>query len=377
MVGHLAYRIRTHTFILLVENLSRNNMMQRMWYYALRTYVWMGLHFYYKKIIVKGVENIPSDHPVLFTPNHQNSFMDALLVVTTNHRYTHFLTRADVFKKGFVQWLLSTLNLIPVYRIRDGWSSLDKNQETFNTCTRCFEKGECVMIFPEGNHSMHRRLRPLSKGFTRVLFEALQKNPSLQLSVVPVGLNFTDHKSFFSSVSIYYGKPVSVTAYFNEQQPQGANHLRHDLATVMKQLITHIDDEPHYNEIIQRLEISHPDYLDPVATNQLLEKIATAEVNQVVTHSPIKSENNFRLLLYHLFRGINIFPLLWWKKINRNIKDPVFTSSIKFAFGIFVFPIYNAILVFATLLFDNSLLTLGILLFCILSLPIAAYLKSN
>lgn len=350
-------------------------MRQRIWYYALRTYVWIGLHFYFRKIIVKGLENIPKDHAVLFTPNHQNAFMDALLVVATNHRYTHFLTRADVFKKGFIHWLLSTLNLIPVYRIRDGWSSLDKNQESFNQCTSCFEKGECVLIFPEGNHGMLRRVRSLSKGFTRVVFEALQKNPDMKLSVVPVGLNYTDHTSFFGSVSIYYGEAIAVTDYFNQQQPKGANELRHTLSSSMKKLITHVDDEIHYEKIISQLNQQGADYLNPVAVNKLIPTLTIPSDHFQATQQQKLKTIKLLLPIYYLLYFINLPPLLWWKKIVSGVKDPVFISSLKFAFGIFVLPVYYAALLSLSLLFVNYTVTLTLLIVCLISLPLMASLR--
>lgn len=350
-------------------------MRQRIWYYALRTYVWIGLHFYFRKIIVRGLENIPKDHAVLFTPNHQNAFMDALLVVATNHRYTHFLTRADVFKKGFIHWLLSTLNLIPVYRIRDGWSSLDKNQESFNQCSACFEKGECVLIFPEGNHGMLRRVRPLSKGFTRVVFEALQKNPDMKLSVVPVGLNYTHHTSFFGSVSIYYGKPIAAVDYFMQQQPQGANELRHTLSSSMKKLITHVADEVHYETIISELNQRGADYLNPIAVNKLISELTIHNNDsQTIRSKKLKTIKLFAPI-YYLLYSINLAPLLWWKKIVSGVKDPVFISSLKFAFGIFVLPIYYAVALLLSLLFVDYTVTLLLLIICVVSLPVMATLR--
>lgn len=41
-----------------------------------------GLSLFYRKIEIVGRENIPKDKPFMILPNHQNSFMDALLVCT-------------------------------------------------------------------------------------------------------------------------------------------------------------------------------------------------------------------------------------------------------------------------------------------------------
>jgi len=65
-----------------------------------------GLIFFYRRIRSVGREKIPKNTPVMFIPNHQNSFMDALLVVSTNWKYTFFLTRAQAFSTAFMRWFL-------------------------------------------------------------------------------------------------------------------------------------------------------------------------------------------------------------------------------------------------------------------------------
>ncbi len=264
--------------------------------------------------------------------------MDALLIVCFNSHFTHFLTRADIFKKPFTRWILTTLNMVPIYRIRDGWQSLSENLKTFEACYQIFTKNEAVVIFPEGNHGGQRRLRPLSKGFARIAFEALQKNPELKISIVPVGLNYSDHKAFRGSVSIYFGKPILANDYFKENLPSGAGQLRDDLSFQLKQLITHVENADEYNSIIQKLENSTPDFLDPVKTNLAISKIENGE--ELPTGSPLIKKNYSPGLLHYLALLINFIPLMLWKKINNEIKDPVFTTSLKFGVGIFVFPFF-------------------------------------
>ncbi|MGI9542947.1 MAG: 1-acyl-sn-glycerol-3-phosphate acyltransferase, partial [Cyclobacteriaceae bacterium] len=119
------------------------------WYFFVRACVWLGLRFYFKKLVIKGIENIPTKGPIVFTANHQNAFLDALILATTTMRFTHYLVRADVFKSAWARWLLSTLNMMPVYRIRDGRSALDLNAEIFEKCNTILSKGEALLIFPE------------------------------------------------------------------------------------------------------------------------------------------------------------------------------------------------------------------------------------
>lgn len=337
------------------------------WYYFLRWYVRLGLKFYFRKIVIRGSENIPS-HAVIFAANHQNAFMDALLMICFNAHVTNSLTRADIFRGPFTKWLLSSLRLIPIYRIRDGWQSLDQNQETFQECYRRFVKNEAVIIFPEGNHGGQRRLRPLSRGFTRLVFETLRQHPDLPLSIVPVGINYSSPQDFRGDVSLYFGKPMAARDYFKEPLPVSANQFREDLADRMKTLITHVGETLPYDETIRALEATHPNFLDPVETNRRLREISVS-----VTSPPVANEakqKNQLSFLYSLASVINIVPLAIWRSIRSKIKDPIFTTSLRFGVGIFLFPAWY---VFGGLLLLQIFpLSISILFWtaCLISIPL-------
>lgn len=349
-------------------------MIQWIWYHSLRLYVWCGLHYYFKEITVRGKENIPKGS-VIFAVNHQNALLDALLIVCPNSYFTHFLTRADIFKKPFLRWLLSTFKMLPVYRLRDGWQTLGENQNTFDTCSEIFRQQGAVGIFPEGNHGAQRRIRPLSKGFTRLVFEALQKYPTLKINIVPVGLNFSAHQSFRSSVSIYYGTPILANNYFNDPLPAEAIRLRNDLSDRLKKLTTHVEDAGQYDEIIQKLEITNPNYLDPIETNQ---RIAKIEKGEALPISQIEKSGGSLLvkLIHFLSVTINFPPLMAWKKIKKGIKDPVFVASVKFGFGVFAFPVYYFLISLIVYQVWGVIGSAICLLICIPSLALG-HLRSN
>lgn len=313
--------------------------MQHLWYLFLRTYVWLGLHVYFKRILVKGRKNIP-EGPVIFAANHQNAFLDALLIVCFNRHTTHFLSRADIFKKPFTRWLLSTLNMFPIYRIRDGWKSLASNKTTFDYCHALFLRNEAVVIFPEGNHGERRNLRPLSKGFTRVASESLQRQPGMKIHIVPVGLNYSDHQAFRSSVCVLFGTPILANQYRADKGVFDAGRLRDELALQLKTLITHIEND-RYEKVIIRLQQTRPDYLDPADTNN---RVAMIERNAVINHLvPAGTGNGAAFLPLRLVSQlVNSIPLFIWDQIRKTIKDPVLVGSVKFGVGIFLFPLFYA-----------------------------------
>ena len=346
--------------------------MKRLWYYCMRAYVSLGLHFFYKKIIIKNAANIPRDEAVIFVANHQNAFLDAIIIACTNRTYGHFLVRADIFKKPWAISLLGSLNMMPAYRIRDGWQSLGKNQETFNRCEKILAEKNAVVIFPEGNHGDQRRLRTLSKGFSRVAFESIKKDPHRKINIVPVGLNYTDIRAFRGSVSVYYGEAIVANAYFSPDDAASASRLKDEVASRLKKLITHVEDESRYSSVFSALESGNPDYLDPVDTNERIARIERGE--------PIAGTQNNRARkpaalfpLAVLASILNAVPLILWSNLRKTIKDPVFVGSMKFVFGIFVFPIFYMLVSLSVYLIAGGLIAMLAFLILLFTMPLRQF----
>ncbi|MCB0472013.1 MAG: 1-acyl-sn-glycerol-3-phosphate acyltransferase [Flavobacteriaceae bacterium] len=191
-------------------------MIQAVWYSVIKKYVDLVLFFYFKKRSIRGKENISKKGAVLLVSNHKNALIDPLIIATPLHRSVHFLTRASAFKIGLVKWLLSTINMMPIYRMRDGKETLARNEEIFNKCFDILAARKCLLIFPEGTHDVRRLVRPLSKGFTRIVFGFLEKHPDIELHIVPIGLNYTDATRFAESVSVVFGKPILANPFYRE-----------------------------------------------------------------------------------------------------------------------------------------------------------------
>ena len=149
-----------------------------------------ALYCYFGRIRTVGLDGIPKKGPLLFLPNHQNALLDALLIAVKCGRKPYFLTRSDVFSNALFRSLFSFFHMMPVYRLRDGRQTLTKNEEIFQRCSQLLCKGEAVVIFPEANHHLDRRVRPLSKGYTRILFQALELCKDLEILILPVGVNY-------------------------------------------------------------------------------------------------------------------------------------------------------------------------------------------
>ena len=152
---------------------------------------------FYRKVIVIGQENIDPENHLIFAPNHQNALMDALAVLFTHRGQPVFLARADIFKRKSIASILYFLKILPVFRIRDGFSSLKGNDEIFNKTIDVLKNKNGLIILPEGDHLGFRRLRQLKKGICRVAFQAEEAEDfKLKIKIIPVGLEFSQYNRY-------------------------------------------------------------------------------------------------------------------------------------------------------------------------------------
>ncbi|TSA31811.1 MAG: hypothetical protein D4R64_17335 [Porphyromonadaceae bacterium] len=201
-------------------------------------------HIYYRRTEIRGRHKFRPNDPLLFAPNHQNALMDALVFVTTLQQEPIFLARADIFKSKFITRILNFLKMMPVYRIRDGFENLQKNQEVFNRCTEILRTGHSLCLFPEGNHSDKRFFRPLKKGLARIAFEAEnQCDFKLGLKIVPTGIDYSSYENVRGRLTVSYADPITITDL--------KDLFRDDPQKAMKELNNRIrvNIEPHMIEI--------------------------------------------------------------------------------------------------------------------------------
>ncbi|MCL6261444.1 lysophospholipid acyltransferase family protein [Aquiflexum sp. TKW24L] len=297
----------------------------------LRLVVKIALHGYFTKIKVYGKENIPKGKAVLIVSNHQNALIDPILIATHTDLKPHFLTRASVFKKSFIATLLDFIRMIPIYRVRDGINNMEKNNETFDkSVSILLEKGS-IVIFAEGNHSNVRNLRPLKKGFARIAYQTLEKYPELDLVVLPVGINYSNHRYSGSKVSLVFGKPIKPSDYFPLFET-----LMTSAYKALEPLVTTIPDE-NYERDLEDLIQNRIDLTEPKKVREFLFKENSDPLEKPYSR-PYFSNKVMKVL--H-------FPLYWiWLWIQPKIKDKVFYATFKFVIGLVMIPVWYGFLVF-------------------------------
>lgn len=337
--------------------------MKTIWYHIIKAYVRLGLFFTLKKIKIVGKENIPKNGAVIFIANHQNALIDALLIPTTNNRTTFFLTRASAFKNNFITTLLSSVNMIPVYRIRDGFRSIEKNKEVFEKSSEILKSGQCLQIFAEGEHHLQRRVKPLKRGFARIILTTLQKYPNLSIQIIPVGINYDKSLKFPCKVSVYYGKPINANNFINNNQVDlKFSLLKNEVHASLKKLTTHIENLEEYEKIIKKLNKNEVDFLNPITTNSLVKNIDKLSINN--NHK--KKKLNWLTPIYFITKINSLIPLLIWKYLKSKIKDVIFLNTYRFALITTIFPLFYTIQTLVIYYFSNFKIAFSYLIISIL-----------
>jgi len=278
-----------------------------------------------KKIIVNGKENIPKKGAILFMANHPNGLIDPLIITTNNPRTNYFLTRAASFKKPLVRWFLNSLNLIPIYRIRDGVNQLNKNKEVFERCFNLLDNQKALMIFPEGSHDKRRTVRSLSKGFSRIVFGAIERNPKLQIQIIPVGITYQDSSGYPFKVSLNYGTPILANDFYKSNlNHSDIKEIKDVISDQLKTLSVHIPLTEEYGKLIEKLSSANIDFTKVDEVNSMIQSNIIIKrdrrINLVKFLKPIVILNSF-------------IPWLFWKYVKNKVTDFEFISTFKFGVG--------------------------------------------
>jgi 1-acyl-sn-glycerol-3-phosphate acyltransferase len=373
---------------------------------------------FYRKVIVLGRENINPDDHVIFAPNHQNALMDALAVLFTNKGQNVFLARADIFKKKSIAAILYFLKILPVYRIRDGFSSLKGNDEIFTKTIDVLKNKNGLVILPEGDHAGFRRLRQLKKGICRVAFQSDEATGfNLNIKIIPVGIEFSNYSRYRQVLTVVYGKPIKVSDFFDSYRvsPERAlNELRSRLSDEMKGIMVHIESEEDYEAIDELRSMINGRFSDDIRFPKLFrDRILVNKMNQLKSADPSLFERicslsikvkkkakelntDYRLLekkkhplgwliagmigivlTFPLFIYGNIFNLTFLEIPNlqiRKIKDPQFHSSIRYGISlVLAFVFLPAYLILSLFIFSSW--WLGLLIF--FTLPLSGLFAWN
>lgn len=222
-------------------------------YTLLRPIVDWCTKYSYRKVEVRGEENLPSDGPFILAVNHCNTLMDAIVMLRAYKGTTVFGARADMFNNKLIAKIMFFLRILPMVRQRDGLRNVLKNVETQDTIVETLEHDIRFCMFPEGRHRAEKSLLPLGKGVFRAALAANAKfGDKKPVYIVPVGIEYGDFFRYRSTSLVTYGKPINVTEFTKslgvENEAQMMEPLRRELVSRMSELFSYIPDGEHLKE---------------------------------------------------------------------------------------------------------------------------------
>jgi 1-acyl-sn-glycerol-3-phosphate acyltransferase len=316
-------------------------------YTFLKYYVHIGFKVYYQRFQIEHKERVPRAGPVIFAINHQNAFIDPMVIAVASPRRPWFLTRASIFKSAVARFWLGALKMIPIYRIRDGIDQVKRNDSTISRCVDLLLEGQSILIFPEGDHSCKWQLRPFQKGLARIAFNTLEAKSDCGLKIVPVGLQHEDYRKFGSDLLVSFGKPIAAIDFFDvfkNDPPKGIELLTAETRQRISELMVDIQDADQYDEIKQQLsQRKREENLDERLKNdqQFVAgnlQIATEE-NRRQKSTVFFNIFGFPFFVYALLNNLLPIVAIRWI-IKRFVLDHHWISSIRFAGMILVTPLF-------------------------------------
>jgi 1-acyl-sn-glycerol-3-phosphate acyltransferase len=298
------------------------------------------------------------DGPMILASNHPNAFLDAMIYGAYFKRRIHFLARGDVFRKPLAAKILSSIGLIPIYRIAEGYENLDKNKDTFKICLDILNNNGIVLIFSEGYCEQEWKLRPLLKGTGRLAMMAwAEDGPAKNTKILPVGINYDHFEGLNKCIIVNFSDVLNKKDFeLTENMPKNLQDFNKLLQSKLEPLVIVDDDTKKYSQKIQSI----------LSLND---------------EKPNKYLNNIVSFIGKVFFMPIYYPLqrIAYKKAYGTIfYDSVLQASI-----MFIYPIYFLLLILAfmamLLLISNSYIVYIFLgpLINFINLCIISYVRSG
>ena len=232
------------------------------WYSLLKPFVDHHTRRGFNRYEIVGANNIPKDGACVFGSNHCSTLVDALVLLATSSEKKVFIARADIFKKPKTAKILRFLRILPIFRMRDGLSSVrEKNGDIIDEAVGVIQDQVPLYLFPEATHRTKHSLRQLSKGIFHIALEANRKfGNEKPVYIVPTGLEYGDYFRFRSTVLVSYGKPINVTEFVKEHPEDSEAVIINKLKTILTEriaeLISFVPDDEDYDAIWEYAKIN-------------------------------------------------------------------------------------------------------------------------
>lgn len=182
----------------------------------------------------EGWQNTPKDGPVLILSTH-SSMLDPFAVGLGIRRYVCQLARKNLFDQWVIGWFMRTLPGIPIDR--------NMGKDGIQAVLEALERGNAVVMFPEGERSHTGEVQPLKPGVSLLIRR-------VKCPILPVGVagtfaawsRFMKRPKFAppflpagpSTIGVSVGKPIDPARYEDMTREEMLADLHAALVTQQK-----------------------------------------------------------------------------------------------------------------------------------------------
>ena len=164
--------------------------------------------FFSKKKIINSGFKIPINSSIILAPTHRSRWDGLVLTMAMGRRVTDkdcrfMVTTSEM--KGIQGWFLKRLGCFSINQISPSLSDL-------RYAINLIEKGEQLVVFPEGKINKYGKKLILKEGLFRLARLATKKTSSI--IIIPIGIAYSKvSPDFRGEFCLSFGKPIAINDY--------------------------------------------------------------------------------------------------------------------------------------------------------------------
>ena len=166
--------------------------------------------FFRKKEILNNRFSIPTNSSIILAPTHRSRWDGLVLTMAMGRRVTKKDCRFMVTKsemRGIQGWFLKRLGCFSINQLSPSLSAL-------KYAIYLIEKGEQLVVFPEGKINKYGSKLVLKEGLYRLARLANKKTTSI--IIIPIGIAYSKiPPNFRGEFCLSFGKPIPINDYTN------------------------------------------------------------------------------------------------------------------------------------------------------------------
>ena len=164
--------------------------------------------FFSKKKIINNGFSIPINSSIILAPTHRSRWDGLVLTMAMGRRVTKKDCRFMVTKsemKGIQGWFLKRLGCFSINQLSPSLTAL-------RYAINLVEKGDILVVFPEGKINKNGKKLVLKEGLYRLARLATKKAGSIV--IIPIGIAYSKiTPKFRSEFCLSFGKPILMNNY--------------------------------------------------------------------------------------------------------------------------------------------------------------------